>query len=66
MWDLLEKKFRDLGEFVEGKEKMKIVVHRTYCSINDLQSIFSNVGDEDSDNEAAEKEKKTTTNMEKV
>jgi hypothetical protein len=57
LWDLLEKKFRDLGEFVEGKEKMKIVVHRTYDSIKDLQSIFSNVGDEDSDNDSTAKEK---------
>lgn len=30
LWKHVEKKFRDLGEFVEGKEKMKIVVHKTY------------------------------------
>lgn len=41
LWDLLEKKFRDLGEFVEGKEKMKIVVHKTYESVKDLNSLFS-------------------------
>jgi hypothetical protein len=41
LWDLLEKKFRDLGEFVEGKEKMKIVVHKTYDSIEELKSMFS-------------------------
>lgn len=27
---LLQKKFRDLGEFVEGKEKMNIVINRSY------------------------------------
>ena len=27
---LLQKKFRDLGEFVEGKEKMNIVMNRSY------------------------------------
>ncbi len=27
---LLQKKFRDLGEFVEGKEKMDIVMHNSY------------------------------------
>ncbi|KAL3911748.1 MAG: hypothetical protein SGILL_007160, partial [Bacillariaceae sp.] len=52
LWDLLEKKFRDLGEFVEGKEKMKIVVHKTYDSVKDLQSIFSNSADYDFDNDA--------------
>jgi hypothetical protein len=52
LWDLLEKKFRDLGEFVEGKEKMKIVVHNTYNSVQELQSMFrtsddDNFGDEE-------------------
>jgi hypothetical protein len=52
LWDLLEKKFRDLGEFVEGKEKMKIVVHKIYDSVKDLQSIFSNPADYDFDSRA--------------
>lgn len=30
LWKHVEKKFRNLGEFVEGKEKMKMVVHKTY------------------------------------
>jgi len=30
LWLLVKKKFRDLGEFVEGKEKLDIVVHRHY------------------------------------
>eukprot|EP00536_Pseudo-nitzschia_multiseries_P004451 jgi/Psemu1/188151/e_gw1.74.89.1 len=40
LWDLLEKKFQDLGEFVEGKEKMKIVVQKTFKSTKELESIF--------------------------
>jgi len=32
---LIQKKFRDLGEFVEGKEKMNLVISRTYHSEND-------------------------------
>jgi hypothetical protein len=49
LWNLLEKKFRDLGEFVEGQEKMKIVVHHTYDSVKDLQSMFTNPDDDDFD-----------------
>lgn len=37
LWKHIEKKFRDLGEFVEGKEKMKIVVHRKYRGTMDLK-----------------------------
>ena len=40
LWKLLEKKFRDLGEFVEGKEKMKIVVHKVFRGEKDLHSMF--------------------------
>jgi SWI/SNF-related matrix-associated actin-dependent regulator 1 of chromatin subfamily A len=36
LWKHVEKKFRDLGEFVEGKEKMKIVVHKTYKNEKEL------------------------------
>jgi len=49
LWDLLEKKFQDLGEFVEGKEKMKIVVQKTFKSVEELQSIFIRPGDDDFD-----------------
>lgn len=52
LWDLLEKKFRDLGEFVEGKEKMKIVVQRTYKSVAEVQSIFDKIEDDDADEDA--------------
>ena len=37
LWKHIEKKFRDLGEFVEGKEKMKIVVHKTYRGVAELR-----------------------------
>jgi hypothetical protein len=40
LWKLLEKKFRDLGEFVEGREKMKIVVNKTYKGEKDLHTMF--------------------------
>lgn len=40
LWKLLEKKFRDLGEFVEGQEKQKIVVHKTYHGTKDLDAMF--------------------------
>lgn len=51
LWNLLEKKFRDLGEFVEGREKMKIVVHHTYDSVKDLQAIFSKPDDDELDDD---------------
>eukprot|EP00980_Cylindrotheca_fusiformis_P029503 scaffold23496_cov188-Cylindrotheca_fusiformis.AAC.1 len=54
LWKLLEKKFRDLGEFVEGKEKMKIVVQKTYTGKKDLLSMF-NV-DEDPSGDASNSE----------
>ncbi|KAG7356577.1 SNF2/helicase domain containing protein [Nitzschia inconspicua] len=56
LWDLLEKKFRDLGEFVEGKEKMKIVVHKVYESIKDLKSMFSTFDKDDFDTLTQENE----------
>ena len=44
LWKLLETKFRDLGEFVEGKEKQKLVVHRTYHGVKDLYSVDTSNG----------------------
>jgi len=51
LWLLVKKKFRDLGEFVEGKEKLDIVVHRQYedewsaidrvCGTNDKDDDIS-------------------------
>ena len=47
LWKLLEQKFRDLGEFVEGKENLDIVVHRRFdCG---LDAIQSGEGDHDTD-----------------
>jgi hypothetical protein len=40
LWKLLENKFQDLGEFVEGKEKLKLVIERIYHGVKELHSIF--------------------------
>ncbi len=47
LWKLLENKFRDLGEFVEGKEKLKLVIDKTYNGEKELFSIFQNILEED-------------------
>lgn len=49
LWRLIERKFRDLGEFVEGKEKLKLVVDHTYHRLKDLHDIFHD-GKFDDDN----------------
>ena len=36
LWKLLENKFEALGEFVDGKEKLKMVVSKTYHSTHEL------------------------------
>jgi hypothetical protein len=51
LWKLLEKKFKTLGEFVEGQEKQKIVVHKTYHGTKDLDSMFVIPDGEGSDEE---------------
>jgi hypothetical protein len=53
LWKLIEKKFRELGEFVEGKEKLKMVVAKTFKNEEELHSIFQkgSLDDEDSDND---------------
>lgn len=53
LWKLVEKKFQQLGEFVEGKEKEKLVVHKIWNNANEFHSIFDtrdcmNSEDEDS------------------
>lgn len=40
LWKLIEKKFQDLGEFVEGKEKLKLVVEKVFESEKELHSMF--------------------------
>lgn len=37
LWKLVEKKFSDLGEFVEGKDNQKIVVHNIYDGEDDYK-----------------------------
>ncbi|GKZ00892.1 hypothetical protein MPSEU_001040800 [Mayamaea pseudoterrestris] len=49
LWMLLEKKFRELGEFVEGKEKQKIVVETQYNTLKELHSIFDRCDESDDD-----------------
>ena len=49
LWKLIEKKFRDLGEFVEGKEKLKLVVDKEYNCAKELQSAMFYVDDDGSD-----------------
>ena len=51
LWRLLEKKFSELGEFVEGQEKLRIVVDREYHKIHELHGIFTNAKDDESDND---------------
>lgn len=59
LWSLLEKKFRALGEFVEGQEKMKIVVQKTYQSKEELESTyFARVGGDDSDGDDEDEDRK--------
>jgi hypothetical protein len=41
---------------VEGKEKMKIVVQRTYKSVKELQSLFIRTGDDDLEDDAKSNE----------
>lgn len=58
LWKLIEKKFRQLGEFVEGKENLDIVVHRTFdCGLQAI-AIDDDVDDEeeegDDDDDAEE------------
>lgn len=47
LWKLIEKKFQDLGEFVEGKEKLKMVVHKEYKNKKELFSTFQTEIDPD-------------------
>jgi hypothetical protein len=49
LFRLLEKKLQDIGEFVEGKEKLKLVIHKTYESTKELHTMFDTVAEGDSD-----------------
>jgi hypothetical protein len=41
LWKHIENKFRDLGEFVEGKEKLKLVVHKVYVGSSSLKESMN-------------------------
>ncbi|CAB9508561.1 regulator of chromatin subfamily A-like protein 1 [Seminavis robusta] len=56
LWRLVEKKFAELGEFVEGKEKLKMTVHRVFKDEADLHSIFDHEEDDDDDDDLLEPE----------
>lgn len=45
LWHLIKKKFRDLGEFVEGKEKMEIVVHHCHETLSSAIRPMYNIAD---------------------
>ena len=51
LWRLIEKKFRDLGEFVEGKEKLKLVVDKEYHRVKELHDLFQNDKFDDADSD---------------
>ena len=54
LWKLVEKKFRQLGEFVEGKENLDMVVHQTFdCG---LKAIAIDDGDDDDDDDDDDEE----------
>ncbi|GFH58462.1 hypothetical protein CTEN210_14938 [Chaetoceros tenuissimus] len=56
LWILLKRKFRALGEFVEGQEMMDIVVHTTYQ--NEVDAVLrKSENDLDSDTEDVEEKK---------
>jgi len=52
LWKLIEKKFRQIGEFVEGKEKEKLVVHKVYKSAKEFQEQFDSTEDLAAETEA--------------
>lgn len=55
LWKLIEKKFRQIGEFVEGKENLDIVVHRTFdCGMEAIQVDEEDDEEEDSGDESSE------------
>ena len=57
LWKLIEKKFRDLGEFVEGKENLDMVIHRAYeCGMDVLKRGDESDGEEDDCEEDEKKE----------
>lgn len=64
LWSLLEKKFRAIGEFVEGQEKMKIVVQKTYESKEILEKEYfaTDRGGSDEDDDENDDDRKVAGN----
>ncbi len=54
LWILLKRKFRSLGEFVEGKEMMDIVVHKSFN--NEFDAVDRNVEKDDGSDSEIENE----------
>ena len=55
---MIEKKFKDLGEFVEGMEGQKLVVDKEYANVHELhKEMFENSEDSDSDDDDGDKGK---------
>jgi hypothetical protein len=40
MWRLLEKKYRDIGEFVDGDENAQVIVNASYMNLLDVLTHF--------------------------
>ena len=52
LWKHVEKKFQNLGEFVEGKEKMRLVVHKTYKGTTEWRRSLDRSSDEEDDDDS--------------
>jgi len=64
LWRLLAKKFRDLGEFVEGKDRLKMVVDKNYTKVAELHAMFNSDFDEDEDELAGDSDDSEDEDME--
>ena len=63
LWILLQKKFRALGEFVEGQEERQMVVHTTYKSEFDaVDRKVDSSNDNDVDSDIIEKDSSLDAN----
>jgi len=67
LWKLLENKFQALGEFVEGKEKMKMVVNKTYHSTHELlRTMTADTMDSEEDDFSDMNSECSLTNVEEL
>jgi len=66
LWKLIEKKFRDLGEFIEGKEKMGIALERELEDDEEEEILKTEDGDgdgEDDDNVGSKRKRKAVQDV---